>query len=254
MPPWILKPPGLGVFERQRKSGERHDDQRQADHQRQADQENRRLLARLLLPAARPDGIDNGADDADAERNQHPAEPALEERLRDKEAAVVEEDAAGDDEAFADRRQRLEHGVVPEQQLQQQRQIADGLDVARRRFGHQPVLRQPRNADDEAEDGGEHDAEPGHQQRVEQADVERAAVSRGRRVECDQRLADVEAGGMLPKAEAGSDMRPLEIDDGIAGGGEDEKADDRAQRDLIGDAADLGIVVERNPRGERPRR
>ena len=26
--------------------------------------------------------------------------------------------------------QRLEHGVVPEQQLQQQRQISDGLDVA----------------------------------------------------------------------------------------------------------------------------
>ncbi len=49
-------------------------------------------------------------------------------------------------------------------------------------------------------------------------------------------------------------MRALQIVDGIADGGKDEKSDDRAKRDLIGDAADLGVVVERNPRGGRPRR
>ncbi len=49
-------------------------------------------------------------------------------------------------------------------------------------------------------------------------------------------------------------MRALQIVDRIADGREDEKSDDRAKRDLIGDAADLGVVVERNPRGGRPRR
>jgi hypothetical protein len=38
-------------------------------------------------------------------------------------------------------------------------------------------------------------------------------------------------------------MRPLKIGDGIAGGGVDGKRDERAKRDLIGNAADLGIVV-----------
>ena len=44
-------------------------------------------------------------------------------------------------------------------------------------------------------------------------------------------------------------MRALQIVDGVAGGAVDQKSDDRAQRDLIGDAADLGVVVERDPRG-----
>ena len=49
-------------------------------------------------------------------------------------------------------------------------------------------------------------------------------------------------------------MRARQIVDGIAGGPVDEKPNDRAKRDLIGDAADLGVVVERYPRGGRPRR
>ena len=40
---------------------------------------------------------------------------ALEDRQRQKKAAVVENDAAGNGNALADFRQRLEHGVVPEQ-------------------------------------------------------------------------------------------------------------------------------------------
>ena len=42
--------------------------------------------------------------------------------------------------------------------------------------------------------------------------------------------------------------------DGVAGGAVDQKADDRAERDLIGDAADLGVVVERDTRGAGPAR
>ncbi len=43
--------------------------------------------------------------------------------------------------------QRLQNGVVPEQELQQQRHVAQGLDIDHRAFGDDPVLRKPRHAD-----------------------------------------------------------------------------------------------------------
>ena len=45
-----------------------------------------------------------------------------------------------------------EHRDVPEQQLQQQRDVADHFDVDRRDLGDHPVRRQARDADREAED------------------------------------------------------------------------------------------------------
>ena len=86
----------------------------------------------------------------------------------------------------------------------------------------------------------------GDQQRVEQADPEGAAIGRGRDRIVDQRLADVEAGGVVPEAEARGDMRALpDCSMALWIGAIDEERDDRAQHDLIGDAADLRIVVER---------
>ena len=95
-----------------------------------------------------------------------------------------------------------------------------------------------------AENGREYDAESGDQQRVEQTDPEGAAVGRTARRIFDQRLADVEAGGLVPEAEAGGDLRPCEIVDRVAGGAVDEEADHRAEHNLVGDAADLRVVVE----------
>ena len=187
-------------------------------------------------------------------RGQHRAETGKELRLRQEQAAIVEEDAARNDDAVAHFGQRLEHGVVPEKELQQQRDVADGLDIAAGEFRHQPILRQPRDADDEADDGGEDDAEPGHQQRIEQPDPEGAAIGRGLRVEGDQRLADVEAGGGVPEAEAGGDVGAVEMIDGVADRAVDQEGNDRAEHDLIEDAADLGVVVERDTRGACARR
>ena len=64
---------------------------------------------------------------------------------------------------------------VPEQQLQQQRHVADHLDIDRGDLGQQPVLRQPGDADQGAEDGRQDDADDGDLQRVQQADGQRAA-------------------------------------------------------------------------------
>ena len=71
-------------------------------------------------------------------------------RPRQEQAAIVENAAAGKRDAAAQLRQRFEHGVVPEQELQQQRNVADQFDVAAREPRHQPVVRQPRHADDQS--------------------------------------------------------------------------------------------------------
>ena len=142
-------------------------------------------------------------------------------RPRQEQAAIVENAAAGKRDAAAQLRQRFEHGVVPEQQLQQERHVADQFDVAACKPRDQPIARQPRDADDEAEHGREHDADRGDQQRVEEADPERAAEGRRARRIRDQRLADIEAGGVVPEAEAGSDVGAREIlrhvEDGAVG-------------------------------------
>ena len=179
-----------------------------------------------------------------SERDQREARRRQEHRLRQEQAAVVEKAAARNGDALADAGQRLEHGVVPEQQLQQQRQVADDLDVAAGELRHEPVLRQPRDADDEAEDGRQHNADGGDQQRVEKADPERAAVGRGGRI-LDQRLGDVEARGVVPEAEARGDLGAGEIVCGVGDRAPGEERDDKAQHRLIGDAAHLRIVDQR---------
>ena len=103
--------------------------------------QNRRLLTGPLLTLVRPDIKHHGADNAGKQGNQHRAEAAFEYRLRQKEAAVVQIDSAADHDAFANVRQRLKHGVIPEQQLQQERKIADRLDVAASNFRQQPIAR-----------------------------------------------------------------------------------------------------------------
>ena len=138
---------------------------------------------------------------ATTQRDQGRAGALPEHGQRDAQAAVVEEDRLADRDAVARMRQRLQDREVPEQELEQQRDVADRLDVDDGEARDQPVGREPRKADDEAEDGRQDDAERRDQQRVEQADPERPAVGRHRAV-VDQREADVEARGPVQEAEA----------------------------------------------------
>ena len=70
---------------------------------------------------------------------------------------------------------------VPEEQLQQQRQVAQCLDIECRDLRQQPVLRQPADADQGAEDGGQDDADNGDLQGVQHADQQRPAIGVDRR-------------------------------------------------------------------------
>ena len=149
----------------------------------------------------------------------------MENRLRQKEAAIVEKDAAANDYAFTNVGQCLEHGVIPEQQLQKQREVADDLDIAAGNFRQQPIARQSRYTNEKAENGRKEDADPGNQQRVEKANPEGTAVSGTSRRILDQSLADVEASCVVPESETGCDVSAGEIIDRIAGGTIDEKAD-----------------------------
>ena len=139
--------------------------------------------------------------------------------------------------------QRQEHGEIPEQDLEQERQVADEFDVAAGEPREQPVGAQPRKPDDEAEDGREHDAEHRHQQRVEQADEEDAAVGVLLAVG-DQRLADAEAGRIVEKAKSEPDVLGFEVGAGVDREFDAEPDDRRQHRELVEGAAELRIVVE----------
>jgi hypothetical protein len=55
-----------------------------------------------------------------------------EDRVRREEPAIVEKDVPGQGPAVAQVGKRLEHRIVPEQQLQQQRNRCDDLDITAR--------------------------------------------------------------------------------------------------------------------------
>jgi hypothetical protein len=59
---------------------------------------------------------------------------------------------------------------VPEEELEQQRPGADHLDVGGGERGDQPVARQPHDAEQEPQDGRQHDADARGQQGVEETD------------------------------------------------------------------------------------
>ncbi len=220
-------------------------DQREAHDQQQSDGEDRRLLPRQHLPAPRPEPKCDRSGNAQHERDRDRFKARTEDRPGEKQAAVVEKHAAGNRNAVAQDRKRLQHGVVPEQQLQQQRQIADHLDIAGGKLRHEHVFRQLQDADREAENGRANDPENRDQQRVQQANPEGAAIGRLRRIR-DQMLADVEARGRIPEVESGRDACPRKILRGIGGGAIGEPDDNRAEQQLESDAAPARIVERRD--------
>jgi hypothetical protein len=74
-------------------------------------------------------------------------------RQRDGQPAIVEERDAENADRLARAGQGGDHAEVPEQHEEQQRDVAHRLDVSAGDRGEEPVARQPRDADDEAERG-----------------------------------------------------------------------------------------------------
>ena len=185
-------------------------------------------------------------------RDQHDAKLAGEFRPRQEQPAIIEEAAGRKRDAAVQFRQRLENRVVPEQNLQQERHVADQFDVAAGELGDQPIARQPGDADDKAEHGREHDGDTGDQKRIEKSDPEGAAECRGAGGIIDQRLADVEARRIVP--EAGSARRYSRarhflrgIDDGRISDPADNRDEDCCRRYCRNGAAGAAGIGQPQP-------
>ncbi|CRM96722.1 hypothetical protein [Pseudomonas sp. 22 E 5] len=116
--------------------------------------------------------------------------------------------------AVARPRHGQEHREVPEQDLQQRRNVAEHFHIHRRQLVDHPVRRQSRHADDKAEQGSQDHADEGHQQGVEQADYKDAGIAVRFGV-VDQVLRDAEAGTALKKVETRGNASVLKVGLGI---------------------------------------
>ena len=231
------------------KPGGGEHDRRQPKDQRQPRPEHPEMFAHAHLVKAHPPPKDDGGDHTGKERDQHPPCARLGGEQRHVDAALVQVGDAVDGVAVGGQRQAAQDRVVPEEDLQQERHVAQRLDVHGGEPGDQPVLREPRDADEEAKCGRAHDAQRRHQKRVQDADDERAAVGRLLGV-FDQRLGDAEASGVIEKAKTGGDVLAREADDGVARKiGDDEHNHTQCNR-LEQDGARTPVA----PRGKGRRR
>ena len=243
----------LGIFERCRHARHEEDDHRQQDQNAQADLEGRKDLPGGHLPPVRPARQNHDRRDGDEDGDSGRQEPLVEDRTRNDQPAIAEIGAERQAYALARARQDGQHRLVPEQKLQQHRDVAQRLDIDGRDLGDQPVLRQAGDAQHEADDRGEDDAQRRNQQRVEQADQKGLAVGRFGAVG-DQRLQDVETGARPQEAEAGRDVGALQVFDRV-GRDPDEEGDQRdRQHRLKDDAAKSRIVDQRRTLLRQPRR
>ena len=110
-------------------------------------------------------------------------------------------------ERRARHRKRFQDRIVPEENLQQQRDVAQSLDIDGRAFRDNKIGRQARGADRKAQQARADNSDSRDQQRIEQADEKRAAICRGEGIG-NQTLVDVEPGALRPEAEiVGNVMR-----------------------------------------------
>src|SRR5262249_27573290 len=89
----------------------------------------------------------------------------------------------------------------------------------------------PRDADDEADNGREHDPDHRYEQRVQQADQEGAAIAGLQRIG-DEGDGDVEAGDAVEEAEARGDAALVKIDSGVVNGERREREGPGGDEDL----------------------
>ncbi|MCY1425033.1 hypothetical protein D9M71_408120 [compost metagenome] len=225
----------------ERRAGDHRGQRRQHDQHYQPREEYREGLAGRLLPRLCPAPHHHPGGDGQDHRDDERPEPVAGDRRRHLQTTVVDEEQPAEADALPRPRQRTEHGEVPEEDLQQRRNVAEHLDVDGRQQADQPVLRQTRHTQDEAEDGGEENADHRHQQGVEQADDEYPRVGIGLGV-VDQVLGDAEAGAVVEETEARLDAAMGEVGLGVI---EEEPAtadDEDHGDDLEGPGAHLRIV------------
>ncbi len=214
----------------------------QRGHQRQADQQAQRIRPNLDHSAAfeqRPAGITpqpNRRHDRNHDGNDERFEAGIADRFRNHQSTIREKETVEYRDALPRIGQGCEHRQIPEQDLEQGRQIAHQFDIAAGDARKQPVRRQPAERDDKSDQGGEENADHRDQQRVEQTDQKnpRVGIRSGIR---DQVLADVKSGRIGQEAEARGDPLRLQIGAGIGDDFVGDPGQHRHEQDLDDEAA-----------------
>src|SRR5690606_3284362 len=129
---------------------------------------------------------------------------------RKNESAIVEQNARQRIEAFVRPRQRAQDCEIPEEEMQQQRDVAHYLDIGGGELRDQPVVRKAQNADEKTKQCGEDDTDDGDDQRIEQPDEKGPGIARLLAIG-DQRLDDAEARRIVEKAKARGNVEAFEI-------------------------------------------
>lgn len=128
-------------------------------------------------------------------------------------------------------RQREEYGGVPEEDLQQWRNVAEDFDINGCQLADHPVRRQASDTNDKAQQGRQDNTDNRHQQGIQQADDEYAGIT-VRFAVVDQVLSNTETGTVFKKAETRGNTTVLQVGLGIV-------EDEPAQRDHRYDSDDL---------------
>ena len=147
-------------------------------------------------------------------------------------------------QGFLRPRQGFQHDVVPEEQLQQQRHIAHGLDIEGAEPADHEIARQPGGPDREAEQARQRDPDCRDEQRVEQTDEEGPAIGRGGRIG-DEMLIDIETCRLIPEREINRNVMRPHIGEAGRGGGVDQKREEAEKEDLDCEAAQGRVAHER---------
>ncbi len=141
----------------------------------------------------------------------------------------------------------MQQDRVDQQQLKQERDVADGLDVDRGQRRDEPVVRQASDTHRETDDGGEEDADDRYEDCVQEPDDEGPAERVGRTVG-DQGLADVEPGCPVEESKTAGDAELGQIGHRVADQDIAAENDQRHHQQLIKNRPDAGIAVERDLR------
>ncbi|CAB3692135.1 hypothetical protein LMG26845_04798 [Achromobacter insuavis] len=140
---------------------------------------------------------------------------------REIDAALAQRQAAPL-QRLGGRRQLEQHGR-PQQDLHQQRRVAQQFHIAQRQAAHQRIDAAARQPDGHAQHRGADTGQHHQHHRVQRAGQDGVGDRVGRRVR-QQRHADLEARGPLQEVEADRQPQPLQV---IA---QDEAAGDHQQR------------------------
>src|SRR5205807_1571262 len=101
--------------------------------------ERREGSAGRRLPVPRPAFQRDRAENPEGERRKDREKRLQRQRRRQEEAAVVEEERIEEDDALARAGQRAEDREIPEEDEEQQRDVADELDEGAAERGEEPV-------------------------------------------------------------------------------------------------------------------